>query len=151
MARSAKSKGLLAEKDMRVRLNQSNPAKQFGFELVKARRGRAVVRMSVADRHKQVHGVVHGGVIAALADTAGGMATYMAVPRGTRAATVELKINYLEAVADGVAVADARVIRLGRHLAVVDCDVRDGHRRLVAKALMTFFVGPFQKTRKRSR
>jgi uncharacterized protein (TIGR00369 family) len=151
MAPSAKSKGLLAEKDMRVRLNQSNPAKQFGFELVKARRGRAVVRMSVADRHKQVHGVVHGGVIAALADTAGGMATYMAVPRGTRAATVELKINYLEAVADGVAVADARVIRLGRHLAVVDCDVRDGHRRLVAKALMTFFVGPFQTTRKRSR
>ncbi|MGH9683103.1 MAG: PaaI family thioesterase [Candidatus Acidiferrales bacterium] len=151
MARPAKSKSLLAEKEMRLRLNQSNPAKQFGFDLVKAQRGRAVVRMSVADRHKQVHGVVHGGVIAALADTAGGMATYMAVPRGTRAATVELKINYLEAVADGIAVADARVIRLGRHIAVVDCDVRDGHRRLVAKALMTFFVGPFRKSRKRSR
>jgi hypothetical protein len=31
----------------------------------------------------------------------------------------------------------------------VDCDVRDGNRRLVGKALMTFFVGPFKKNRKR--
>lgn len=151
MAHSAKFKNLLAEKEMRLRLHQSNPAKQFGFELVKARRGRVVVRMRVADRHKQVHGVVHGGVIAALADTAGGMAAYMSIPRGARAATVELKINYLEAIADGTAIADARVIRLGRHIAVVDCDVRDGRRRLVAKALMTFFVGPFRRSRKQRR
>jgi uncharacterized protein (TIGR00369 family) len=102
----------------------------------------------VAQRHKQIHGVVHGGVLAALADTAGGLATYMAVPHGTRVATIEMKINYLEAVEAGTVTAAARVVRLGRHIAVVDCDL-SVEERLVGKALMTFFVGPFRKNRKK--
>ncbi|MGB8655444.1 MAG: hotdog domain-containing protein, partial [Candidatus Acidiferrales bacterium] len=48
----------------------------------------------------------------------------------------------------GMVFADARVVRIGRHIAVVDCDARDEHGRLVAKALMTFFVGPFGKNGK---
>ena len=73
---------------------------------------------------------------------------YMACPRGTRVATIEMKINYLEAVEGGTVTADAEVVRLGRHISVVDCDVRDETGRLVGKALMTFFVGPFQTNRK---
>jgi acyl-coenzyme A thioesterase PaaI-like protein len=42
-------------------------------------------------------------------------------------------------------------VRLGRHIAVADCDLRDDSGRLVAKALMTFFVGPFRKNRKKRR
>ncbi len=105
--------------------------------------------MKVDARHLQVHGVVHGGVLAALADTAGGLASYMSCPLGTRVATVEMKINYLEGVERGTVTADAEVVRIGRHLAVVDCDVTDDAKRLVAKALMTFFVGPFAEPRKR--
>ena len=117
----------------------------MGFTLAHASRGRVRLRMKVDARHLQVHGVVHGGVLAALADTSGGLATYMACPLGTRVATVEMKINYLEGVPGGVVTADSEVVRIGRHLAVVDCDVTDEKRRLVAKALMTFFVGPFAK------
>ena len=73
----------------------------------------------------------------------------MALPRGSRAATVEMKINFLESVERGILMADARVVRLGRHIAVVDCDVRDARDRLVVKALMTFFVGPFRKNRRK--
>jgi uncharacterized protein (TIGR00369 family) len=135
---------------LRERLRSSNTAKQLGFVLVESGPGRVVLEMRVEERHKQVHGVVHGGVLAALADTAGGMATYMACRPGTRVATVELKINFLDAVEGGRVLAEARVIRLGRHLAVVDCDVRDDERRLVAKALLTFFVGPFRKKHARS-
>jgi uncharacterized protein (TIGR00369 family) len=105
--------------------------------------------MRVEERHMQVYGVVHGGVVAALADTAGGLAAYMAYPRGTRVATVEMKINFLEAVEGGSITAEAVVVRMGRHIAVTDCDVRDSSRRLLAKALMTFFVGPFRKNRKK--
>lgn len=134
----------LAAEELRARLEQSNTAKQFGFTLDTAERGHVILQMRVDERHKQVHGVVHGGVLAALADTAGGLATYMACPRGTRVATVEMKINYLEAVEKGIVRADAKVVRLGAHIAVVDCDVRDDHR-LVGKALMTYFVGPFNR------
>jgi len=150
MPRSRKAIEHLAADELRERLDKSNTAKQFGFVLDEAERGRVVLRMRVDERHKQVHGVVHGGVIAALADTAGGLATYMASPRGTRVATIEMKINYLEAVEGGILDAEARVVRLGAHVGVVDCDVRDENRRLVAKALMTFFVGRFNRNRKRT-
>ena len=139
----------LAKEELAQRLEDSNTARQFGFQLDAAEVGRAILRMKVKEQHKQVHGVVHGGVLAALADTAGGLATYMAVPRGTRIATVEMKINYLEPVEKGVLVADARVIRRGKNLAVVDCDVREVGGELVAKALMTFSIGPVERKRRR--
>ena len=149
MGRINKSQVQLAVAELKARLKSTNTAKQFGFELEEAEPGRVLLRMRVDERHLQVHRVVHGGVVAALADTAGGLATYMALPRGKRVATVEMKINYLEGVEGGIVDADARVVRLGRHIAVVDCDVRDQTQRLVAKALMTFFVGPFRANRKR--
>jgi uncharacterized protein (TIGR00369 family) len=62
-----------------------------------------------------------------------------------------MKINYLEAVERGTLEADARVVRSGKHIAVVDCDVRDENRRLVAKALMTFFAGPLAKNKGKPR
>jgi uncharacterized protein (TIGR00369 family) len=148
MSRSFKSIEHLAVHELQERLYSSNTARQFGFRLAVAEPGRVILRMRVSERHKQVHGVVHGGILAALADTAGGLATYMAVPRGRRVATIEMKINYLEAVEGGTVEAEARVVRRGRHIAVVDCDVRSEDHRLVGKALMTFFVGPFRKIRK---
>jgi 1,4-dihydroxy-2-naphthoyl-CoA hydrolase len=146
-AKSSESLEHIAVQQLRRRLKENSTAKQMGFVLVKASRGRVRLRMKVDARHLQVHGVVHGGVLAALADTSGGLATYMACPLGTRVATVEMKINYLEGVERGSVTADARVVRVGRHLAVVDCDVTDDAGRLVAKALMTFFVGPFAEPR----
>ena len=148
MARASRPTEYLAASDVKERIRTSNTAKQLGFVIEKAERGKVTLRMPVKALHKQDYGVVHGGVLAALADTAGGLATYMACPRGTRVATVEMKINFLEAVEAGTVVAEAEVVRRGRHIAVVDCDVRDDRGRLVAKALMTFFVGPFRKNRK---
>jgi uncharacterized protein (TIGR00369 family) len=132
------SKADLARADERLR--HSHPVNHFGFRLVKAERGRAVFRMAVQDHHKQIHRVVHGGVVAMLADTAGGFASFLAAPKGSRVATIELKINFLEPVGKGQIEADARVLRLGRTTSVVDCDIRDEGHRLVAKGLMTFSV-----------
>ncbi len=122
------------------RLRHSNPINHFGFQLAKAERGRVVFRMPVLDLHKQVHRVVHGGVLAMLADTAGGFAAFLAAPPGSRVVTIEMKINFLEAVEHGEIQADARVLRQGRTTSVVECDVTDADGRLVSKALMTFSV-----------
>jgi uncharacterized protein (TIGR00369 family) len=141
----------LAIAELKEKLRSSNTAKQFGFVLAEAEPGRVVLRMRVDKRHMQVHGAVHGGVLAALADTAGGLATYIALPRAKRVATIEMKINYLEAVEGGTVEAEARLIRRGRHVAVVECDIRDHNQRLVGKALMTFFVGTFRENKDRRR
>lgn len=119
----------------------SNTARQFGFRLEHAEIGRAKLRMNVQFRHMQIHGVVHGGVLASLADTAGGLALYLALPRGSRAATVEMKMNFLEPVQGGTVFAEARILRQGKYLAVIECDLTDEHGKMVAKGLMTFSIG----------
>jgi len=138
------SKAALARASERLR--HSNPINHFGFVLEKAERGRAVFRMPVLELHKQIHHVVHGGVLAMLADTAGGFAAFLAAPVGARVVTIEMKINFLEAVEHGEIRADARVLRQGRSTSVVDCEVIDGDRRLVSKALMTVAVIPPKQT-----
>jgi uncharacterized protein (TIGR00369 family) len=138
---TAVEKKLTAE--LRSRLRKIGITNFLGFTLEEASRGRVVISLRVQNKLLQVHGVMHGGVIAVLADTAGGLASYMACPPGTRVATIEMKINYLEAISEGTVKAVAEVVRIGRHTSVVDCDITDSKKRLVGKALMTFFVGPF--------
>jgi uncharacterized protein (TIGR00369 family) len=82
--------------------------------------------------------MVHGGVIAALADTAGAIAAYTVVPQGAELVTIELKINYLLPIAAGKVEAEGKVLRAGRNFVVVECDVRNESGNLAAKALMTF-------------
>ena len=122
------------------RLRNSAPGQLFGYELDAIGDGKAVMSLRVMDRHKQIHGVVHGGVLASLADTAGAMAAYPMLPKGTRLATVEMTINYLEPVDRGPIIAEARVLRIGRTLAVAECEVKDAAGRLAAKALLTFAI-----------
>jgi uncharacterized protein (TIGR00369 family) len=136
----------------RHRLRHSSPVNHFGFVLEKAERGRVVFRMRVLDLHMQVHRVVHGGVLAMLADTAGGFAAFLSAPARARVVTVEMKMNFLEAVEHGQVKAVARVLRQGRNFSVVDCEVTDQDRRLVGKALMTFaIILPQRNSRKPQR
>jgi len=122
----------------RKRMKQSRVPAMLGFHIEKLARGRAVLSMQVKDLHKQIHDVVHGGVIAAFADTAAAMAVYTVIPQGAEIATVELKINYLSAVPGGKIKAVGTVLRAGRNFVITECEVLDAKGNLAAKALLTF-------------
>jgi uncharacterized protein (TIGR00369 family) len=109
-----------------------------GFDVERLYEGGAVLRMEVQEHHRQIQSVVHGGVIAALADTAGAIAAYTVSPQGVELVTIELKINYLLPIAKGTVRAEGKVLRAGRNFIVVECDVRNDGTELAAKALMTF-------------
>ena len=81
---------------VRKRMKESNSTELFGFDVESVHDGRAIFSLEVRPRHKQIHNVVHGGILAALADTTAAIAAYTVVPRGVEIATLELKINYLE-------------------------------------------------------
>lgn len=113
--------------------------RELGFTLVEYGDGRASVAAGVSPWFLQENGVVHGGVLAALADTAGVYAL-----RGDAGFTgaltgVELKINFLEAAYPdrGPLVATARVLRRGRTLGICEAHVKQ-HEILVATALLTY-------------
>ena len=123
---------------VRRRVKESRSTELLGFDVESVQAGRAIFRMDVRPRHKQIHGVVHGGILAALADTTAAIAAYTAVPNGTEIATVELSINYLEPVPGGRIKADARVLRAGRNFIVTECEIFTEDGKLAAKALLTF-------------
>src|SRR5262245_55291579 len=71
----------------------------------------------------QQHGYFHAGIVATIADSAGGYAGYSLMPTGSSVLTVEYKINLL-APADGERlVAAGRVIKSGRTLTVCEVEV----------------------------
>ena len=123
---------------VRQRMKESKATELLGFDVESVHDGRAIFRFDVHPRHKQIHGVVHGGILAALADTAAAIAAYTAVPRGVELATLELKINYLEPVSGGRVKADAKVLRAGRNFIVTECEIFNESGSLAAKALLTF-------------
>src|SRR5215469_14323632 len=123
---------------VRQRLKESNSSELLGFDVESVHDGRAIFGMDVRPRHKQIHGVVHGGILAALADTTAAIAAYTVVPKGTELATLELKINYLEPVPGGRIKADARVLRRGRNFVVTECEIYNASGSMAAKALLTF-------------
>jgi acyl-CoA thioesterase len=133
------------------RLRNSAPGQLFGYELDSIGDGKATMSLRVMDRHLQIHGVVHGGILASLADTAGAMAAYPLLPKGTRLATVEMTINYLEPVDRGPIIAEARVLRLGRTLAVSECEIKDAAGKLAAKSLLTFAIMSAAKKQRHAR
>src|SRR6266550_461297 len=100
---------------VRQRMKESRSTELLGFDVESVHAGRAIFRLDVRPNHKQIHGVVHGGILAALADTTAAIAAYTAIPNGTEIATVELNINYLEPVSGGRIKADARVLEFCRN------------------------------------
>lgn len=123
---------------VRRRMKESKSSELLGFDVESVHDGRAIFRLDVRPRHKQIHGVVHGGILAALADTAAAIAAYTVIPRGVEIATLELKINYMEPVPGGRVKADARVLRKGRNFIVTECEIFNETGTLAAKALLTF-------------
>ena len=138
MNRSAPKITKAVLEETQKRMKRSRLSALLGFHVESLAPGRAVLSMQVKELHKQIHDVVHGGVLAALADTAAAIAAYTVVERGTELATVELKINYLSAVPGGKIKAKGKVLRAGRNFVVTECEVLDAKGRLAAKALMTF-------------
>jgi uncharacterized protein (TIGR00369 family) len=117
--------GLSAEKETEVRASFASQGlmRTIGAELASLRPGRCTVEVAFSERVGQQQGFFHGGVIGAIADTAGGYAALSLLPVGSEVVTLEYKINFLKPAAGSRLVADASVLRAGRSVTVTRVDV----------------------------
>lgn len=84
-----------------------------------------------------VGGVLHGGALMTLADTAGAVCAFLNLPSGAATATVESKTNFLRAVRSGTARAVARPLHVGGSFVVVQTEVYDDRGRLTGHTTQT--------------
>jgi acyl-CoA thioesterase len=110
----------------------------LGMELVECREGFAKFRLPHKEHLMQLAGVVHGGAIASIADSAGAMATLATAENCTSVATAEMKVNFIAPTSGENLFAEGRIVHCGSTLAVADVEVKDSHGVLVAKALATY-------------
>ncbi len=109
-------------------------AETLGFRLAAVEPGRAVVELECGRPHENTFATVHGGVYCSVADTAMGIAHGSLLAEGESSTTVDLQITFLRPLKSGRMRAEARVVKNGRTLTFVECDVWDAEGKLVARA-----------------
>jgi uncharacterized protein (TIGR00369 family) len=95
----------------------------IGAEVVAVGPGVCRIRLPFSERVTQQHGYFHGGLIATIADTAGGCAAMTLCPPGVEVLTVEYKVNFIAPAKGDEIVALGYVVRAGRTLTVCRIDV----------------------------
>ena len=113
-------------------------AKFLGLELGAMKPGEASLHLEVRDELRQNQGVVHGGAVASLIDTASAFAVVTQLEPHERVTTTDLTIHYLRPVTAGRLTATARTVRAGRRLFVLSVEVMDDRQRMVATAVTTY-------------
>ncbi len=82
--------------------------------------------------------LLHGGIVMALADSAGGACAFLNLPDGaTGTSTIESKTNFLRGVKSGAVTATATALHRGSTTIVIETSVTDSDGRLVAKVTQT--------------
>ena len=112
-------------------------AATLGMTASRADADQVVIELTWAPELCTAGGVLHGGAIMTLADTAGAMVAFLNLPDGaTATSTIESKTNFLGAVTDGTVVATSEPLHVGSSTIVVETRVNNGDR-LVGKVIQT--------------
>jgi uncharacterized protein (TIGR00369 family) len=114
----------------------------IGMRLERIEPGEVDVALDVEPHHLNIVGLLHGGLIATLADTATGLAYRTMVEPGTRHVTTHLSVTFLSPGRSGLVTARGKVVKAGRRFGYAEADVVGPDEELLARATATFTVSP---------
>ena len=128
--------------ELKERVRRSPFHQWAGLELVDAADGTAELRMDLLPHHFNPQGIVHGGIITAIADTSIGLALRSQLRAGYTHRTAQLNVHFLAKGEGNVLVGRGRALHLGQRMGYGESEVFDGGGRLLARATGTFIVLP---------
>ncbi len=106
--------------------------------------GTGVARLNIGPNHLNPNGVVHGGVLFTMVDTAMGKATMSVLDEGQFCASVEVQLRFIRPASEGSMAATATVLKRGRSIVHLQAEVTGEDDRLIATANGTFTIISFQ-------
>lgn len=115
-------------------------AQLLGFSVVEAEAGRVVIGIDVSERLYNPMGTLHGGVLADIADAAMGYTFFSTLTEEELFTTVELKLNFLKPIFNSKLRAEARIIKKGGTIGLLECHIYDEEKSLVAHATSTCMI-----------
>ena len=111
----------------------------LGLVFKRVEEGHSVCALQIRPELLNPYRVLHGGVLFSMADTGMGAALYSRMVEAESCATIEIKMNFLRPVSDGMVTCESRVVQKGKRVAVLESDL-SCEGRVVAKALGTFSI-----------
>jgi uncharacterized protein (TIGR00369 family) len=115
----------------------------LGMRVEEVRRDYCRLRLPFRPELMQAGGVMHGGAIASLLDSVLVPAIGSSLPEASRFATIDLHVQFMDAVTGGDVVAEGWVVRRGRQIVFGQAEARAAESgRLVATAVLTYHVTP---------
>jgi 1,4-dihydroxy-2-naphthoyl-CoA hydrolase len=108
-------------------------AGELGLTLDEAGPDRVVARLAWAPHLCTAAGVLHGGVLMSLADTAGALVTFLGLPEGATTATITSTSQMFRPVTEGTVRAVATPLHRGRTTVTAQSSLYDAEQRLVAQ------------------
>jgi uncharacterized protein (TIGR00369 family) len=119
------------------------PIGPLGFVLRAVGAGTATWEYTVDPAHFNPNGVLHGGVLMSLLDTAMGHAVYEAIAeQGRFNVAAQFNVHFLEPIRAGVIRAHGTVIKIGKRTAVVEGKATNEADRVVGVATATHSLLP---------
>lgn len=112
----------------------------LGMEFVAAERGSATFALEVREELTRMDGILHGGAVVSLMDTAAAFAVHTLLEPGQRTVTVDLTVHFLRPAIAGRVQALARVLRRGRRIIILGVEAEDREGTLIATATMTYYA-----------
>ncbi len=118
-------------------------ARMFGFKVERLEPGSVTARMPFDDTHLRPGGTIAGPSIMALADYAMYAVVMSLIGRAEPAVTTSLNCNFLRRPGRGDLIAEARILKLGRRLAVGEVTLyAEGADEPVAHVTATYSLPP---------
>ncbi|MFZ3045457.1 MAG: PaaI family thioesterase [Desulfatirhabdiaceae bacterium] len=123
-------------------VNTSPYPTHMSMTLAEIELDKAVIRLKTGRCHLQPYGIVHGGVLATLIDTATFWSVFMRIPEDSGLVNIDLKLNYLKPVETGLLIAEGRAIRTGKSISYAEATLRDANQDIVAHGTSTLMTLP---------
>ncbi|NPD32330.1 PaaI family thioesterase [Berryella wangjianweii] len=124
-------------------INESGYLSYLGLTVDEMGDGFARGSVVIEERHLNAFGNVHGGMLASMIDNITFWAAFATLPEGSGATTLDVQCSYLRACGAGQRVTyEARPIKRGRTIVLVECELRTDAGELVAHGVSKLFVSP---------
>ena len=117
-------------------------AQQLGMTLDQAGPDQVVARLDWAPHLCTTAGIMHGGVLMSLADSAGALVTFLGLPEGATTATITSTSQLFRPVSGGTVRAVAVPLHRGRTTVTAQTSLYDSEQRLVAQTTQIQAVRP---------
>ena len=121
-------------------LNASPFYRYMGMEALDSEDGQSHFRLAISDNHKNLYGILHGGVIATILDSTCSIAVASLLEPGEFSYTLDQRINYIGNTRGGVLYGRGKTLHKGRKTAVSEGEIRDEEGSLIEVGMNTLYL-----------